>query len=101
VSGGLYDQQLRAKVKSQRKNAPNPKSFLCTEHTDPQITVHTQISMYKCKLACRECKLAYRKCRFHPGTSRPLSDAACKCDTGQRYSFKFLNMLTTLKKPMQ
>jgi hypothetical protein len=36
--------------------------------------------------------------QLHPGTSRPPCNAVRKCDTAKRYIFKFLNMLTTLKK---
>jgi hypothetical protein len=36
--------------------------------------------------------------QLHPGTSSPPSDAARKFDTAQRYIFKILNMLKTLKQ---
>jgi hypothetical protein len=46
----------------------------------------------------RRVQISVPQVQLHPGMSRPTSGAARKCDTVQRYTFKFFNMLTTLKK---
>jgi hypothetical protein len=64
---------------------PATSAPLVAGHNLPLV----QISVPRVQISILQVKL-------HPRTSRPLSDAARKCDTAQRYIFEFVNMIMTL-----